>query len=79
MVAGVRLYARLHSDRLLAVEGLVWAAFSAMLFPAGYWVGARLRDAVLASRMRKPFFYTTFAAIVICCWVASAFAIAAGL
>lgn len=64
----------------LAVEGLVWAAFSAMLFPAGYWVGARLRDAVLALRMRKPlFYYTTFAAIVVCCWVASAFSIAAGL
>jgi hypothetical protein len=63
----------------LAVEGLVWAAFSAMLFPVGYWMGARLRDALLASRMRKPLFYTTFAAIVVCCWVASAFAIAAGL
>jgi len=64
----------------LAVEGLVWAAFSGMLFPAGYWVGTRLRDAVLALRMRKPlFYYTTFAAIVVCCWVASAFSIAAGL
>ena len=64
----------------LAVEGLVWAVFSAILFPAGYWVGARFRDIGLALRTRKPlFYYTTFVALVVCCWVASAFAIATGL
>lgn len=64
----------------LAVEGLVWAVFSAILFPVGYWVGARLRETILALRMRKPlFYYTTFAALVVSCWVASAFAITAGL
>ena len=64
----------------LTVEGLVWAIFSAILFPAGYVVGARLRDTVLALRMRRPLIYcTTSAALVVCCWVASAFAIAAGL
>ena len=64
----------------LAVEGLVWVIFSATLFPVGYWVGARLRDTVLAMGTRKPFFYyTTSGALVVCCWVASAFAIAAGL
>jgi len=64
----------------LTVEGLVWAVFSAILFPAGYWVGTRLRGTVFALRTRKPlFYYTTFAALVVCCWVASAFAIAAGL
>lgn len=64
----------------LAVEGLVWAVFSAILFPVGYWVGARLRETILALRMRKPlFYYTTFAALAVSCWVASAFAITAGL
>lgn len=64
----------------LAVEGLVWAVFSAILFPAGYWVGSRLRETVLALRTREPlFYYTTFAALVVSCWVVNAFAIAAGL
>lgn len=64
----------------LTVEGLVWALFSAILFPAGYWVGSRLRDTVLGLRREKPlFYYTTFSALVVCCWVASAFAIAVGL
>lgn len=64
----------------LAVEGLVWAVFSAILFPAGYWMGSRLRGTVLALRAREPlFYYTTFAALVVCCWVVNAFAIAAGL
>jgi hypothetical protein len=63
----------------LAVEGLVWAVFSAILFPAGYVVGARLRDTVLALRTRKPlFYYASSMVLVVCCWVASAFAIAAG-
>ncbi len=64
----------------LSAEGLVWALSSAILFPVGYRMGARLRDTVLVLRARKPFFYyTTFAALVVCCWVASAFATAAGL
>lgn len=64
----------------LAAEGLVWAAFSAILFPLGYWMGERLKDAVLALGTRKPWlYYAASAALAACCWVASAFAIAAGL
>lgn len=64
----------------LADEALMWAVFSAMLFPVGYWVGTRLGDAVPALRTRKPlFYYTISAAFVVCCWVASALAIAAGI
>lgn len=64
----------------LAVEGLVWAIFTAMLFPAGYWVGVRFRDSGLALRTGKPFlYYTALTALLVCCWVGSAFAIAAGL
>ncbi|HLE50500.1 MAG TPA: hypothetical protein VI755_00455 [Anaerolineales bacterium] len=63
----------------LAVEGLVWAAFSATLFPLGYWAGARLRDVVPVFGTRKPWLYITSAALVVCSWVASALAIATGL
>jgi len=64
----------------LTVEGLVWAAFSGILFPVGYWMGVRLRDTVLSLGTRKPLlYYTTSMALVVCCWVASAFAIAATL
>lgn len=64
----------------LAVEGLAWAVSSAILFPAGYWMGTRLRDAVPALRTRKPsFYYTASAALTLGCWAASAFGIAAGL
>jgi len=64
----------------VAVEGLVWAAFSALLFPVGYRLGARLRDTAVVLGSRKPlFYYATATALVVCCWVASGFAIAAGL
>ena len=64
----------------LAAEGLVWAIFSAALFPVGYWVGARVGDTVLALAARRSwFYYITTAAFAVCCWVASVFAIAAGL
>ncbi len=64
----------------LAAEGLVWAAFSGILFPVGYWLGARLGDTIFVPGTRKPLlYYTTSAVLVICCWVASAFAIVAGL
>ena len=64
----------------LGAEGLVWAAFSAILFPLGHRIGARLKDTVLVLGTRKPWsYYAASAALVVCCWAASAFAIAAGL
>jgi hypothetical protein len=64
----------------LAVEGLVWAAFSAMLFPLGYWTGARLRNVVPVFGTRRPLlYYITSAALVVSSWVASGLAIATGL
>ncbi len=64
----------------LTVEGLVWAIFSAIFFPIGYWLGARFRNTVLTLQTRKPLlYYTTSFALVICCWAASAFAISTGL
>jgi hypothetical protein len=59
-------------------SGLVWAFFSAILFPLGCLVGTRFRNAVPALRTRKPlFYYTVSAALVVCCWAASAVVIAA--
>jgi len=64
----------------LTVEGLVWAVFSAVLFPVGHWAGTRLGDTVFALSARKPsLYYITSVALVVCCWAVSAFAIAAGL
>jgi hypothetical protein len=62
----------------LAVEGLVWAAFSAAFFPVGYWVGTRLRDVILMPERKPWLYYATSATIVVGSWTASAVAIAAG-
>jgi hypothetical protein len=64
----------------LATRSVVWVAFSALLFPAGYAIGARLGVAIPALRVRSPLLhYGASAAIVAACWAASAVAIAAGL
>jgi hypothetical protein len=65
--------------RFMLVEGLVWAAFSAVLFPVGYRVGARLRDTTLAQGRKPWLYYAASATIVVGSWAASAVAIAAGL
>jgi hypothetical protein len=65
--------------RFMLVEGLVWAAFSAVLFPVGYRVGAQLRDTILAQGRKPWLYYAASATIVVGSWVASAVAIAAGL
>ncbi len=64
----------------LTVEGLPWMLFSALLFPAGYWIGKRLGEFVHAWRTDRPLlYYTVVTATVVCCWGASAAAITAGL
>jgi len=63
----------------LTSKGLVWAVFSGILFPAGYWTGVRLRHTALSMGTKKPLLYYIISmALVVCCWIASAFAIAAG-
>jgi hypothetical protein len=64
----------------MRAEALPWASASAILFPAGYWIGGRLTDAASAWRARRPaFYYATSGALVAGSWLASALAIARGL
>jgi hypothetical protein len=59
-------------------EGLPWALASMALVPAGYWVGERLREGLLALE-RKPLAYYAWAmGTVACCWAASAVAVLQG-
>ncbi len=59
-------------------EGLVWAAFSAVLLPLGYLAGERLalRDVPLFTP--KRLYYASAAATVALCWGISALVISAG-
>jgi hypothetical protein len=60
-------------------EGLVWAAFSAVLFPVGHAIGSSVRDPALAFEARKPsFYYAAALGVVVACWVTAAVAISAG-
>ena len=60
-------------------EGLVWAAFSAVLFPVGYALGTRVREPLNAIETRNPVAYTGAAlGVALSCWVTAAIAIYAG-
>ncbi|HUT77179.1 MAG TPA: hypothetical protein VM285_05810 [Polyangia bacterium] len=60
-------------------EGLVWAAFAAVLFPAGYWIGVRVREPLGALEARRPAVYCgTALGVTVCCWIGAALAIAIG-
>lgn len=64
----------------IVTEGLIWAAFSAILLPIGYLAGMKLEAKafpLLARRM--PLYYATSGAIIALCWGISAIAIVAGL
>ena len=61
-------------------EGIVWAAFSAIMFPLGYAIGEKL--AVRQFPVLSPesvLYYSGGAAVVAVCWGISGAAIAAGL
>jgi len=63
----------------LAAEGVPWAIASGVLFPVGYWIGERLEAASLTTGTAKSrAYYAASATVVAICWLASAFAIAAG-
>ncbi len=64
----------------MAAEGLIWAAFSGILLPAGYWLGQQMEGVILVPGRKKPvLYYAVSGAVVACCWVAGALAIAAGI
>jgi len=63
----------------IVTEGLIWAAFSAILLPLGYLAGEKLAPIALPAVTRRALYYATSAAIICLCWGASAIAIMAGL
>jgi len=63
----------------MAYNALGWAAFSALFFPLGHWLGVRLREPILVLGTRRaPLYYAVSALAVALCWVVSGFAISAG-
>jgi len=64
----------------IVTEGLIWAAFSAILLPLGYLAGMKLEAKAFPLLTRKmPLYYATTVATVVICWGVSAIAIASGL
>jgi len=64
----------------IVTEGLIWAAFSAILLPLGYLAGMKLEaKAFPLLRRRLPLYYASTVATVVICWGVSAIAIASGL
>jgi len=63
----------------MTAEGVPWAVASGLLFPVGYWIGERLgaTDLAVGSAKRRTY-YAASTAVIAVCWLASAFAIAAG-
>jgi len=60
-------------------EGLVWAAFSAILLPLGYSAGERLAENRLTVVTRRSALYSGSSLVVAACWGISALALALGL
>jgi hypothetical protein len=64
----------------IVTEGLIWAAFSAILLPLGYLAGVKLEAKAFPVLTRKmPLYYASTVATVVICWGVSAIAIASGL
>ncbi|MFH1353572.1 MAG: hypothetical protein ABIH68_08380 [bacterium] len=63
----------------MAAQGLLWAAFSAVLFPLGWLAGEKYREGVFALSQSPRLFYAGASAIVIFCWIVSAAAISLGI
>ncbi len=60
-------------------EGLVWAAFSAVLFPAGYALGTRLAGPLASFGMARPLLRLAApGAAIVFCWLAIAALVLAG-
>jgi len=80
-VMNAPLYARVvfTAGEFIANQGVVQAAFSAILLPLGYLAGEKLANITLPSLTRRPLYYTTSAAIVCLCWGISTIAKISGL
>lgn len=62
----------------MGTEGLVWAVFSGILFPAGYLLGATARDPLSSLEAERPrTYYALASGLAAFCWIAAALAIAA--
>ncbi|HHO76825.1 MAG TPA: hypothetical protein ENN05_10420 [Deltaproteobacteria bacterium] len=63
-----------HPGGLLSffgAEGLSWAVFSGILFPAGYKLGSVLKNTVPAIKTTRPAaYYITAASVLACCYTA---------
>jgi len=64
----------------IITEGLIWAAFSAILLPLGYLAGMKLEAKTFPLLTRKtPLYYASTVATIVICWGVSAIAIMSGL
>ena len=64
----------------LGAEGLIWAVLGGVFLPLGYSLGLALEPRVVLLRAARPAaYYAALATIIACAWIASGFAIAAGL
>jgi len=64
----------------IVTEGLIWAAFSAILLPLGYLAGMKLEAKTFPLLTRRTsLYYATTVATILICWGMSAVAIVSGL
>ena len=48
----------------LTVEGLIWAVFSAILFPAGFWAGNQVKEYIIDVQIKRPAIYYLSASVL---------------
>lgn len=66
-------------EAFMSSDGMVWMFFSGILFYAGCWLGARLKDASLnLSPKQSLIYYSGSAFAIVCCWVIMALSIISG-
>ena len=63
----------------IAGQGVVQAAFSAILLPIGYLVGEKLKMKITSVRTRRYSYYSVSMIVICLCWGISAIATLAGL
>jgi len=80
-VMNAPLYARVvfTAGGFITNQGVVQAAFSAILLPLGYLAGEKLVAKISPVLTRRPIYYAVSASTVLLCWGVSALALMAGL